>query len=173
MLRLRVVTRHDAKPDPDRRPYEAVAGHLPRTQAYVGRALQARPDEHVVDRLQDFGRAREGIALAEQPGVHVVEKWFALLLPHGISLMSAAAVDGALDFEQGVETPDRLQRDREIDTIPLVIPGLFHDVRQFEESSPRMALVLDRPGYGSPPREHISGELVIVRCSTTDKCQVR
>lgn len=50
--------------------------------------------EHVVDWLQDLGRAREGVALAQQPGVHVVEKWFALLLPHGISLVSAAAVDG-------------------------------------------------------------------------------
>lgn len=34
--------------------------------------------EHVIHRLQNLGRAREGFALAEQPGVYVVEKWLAL-----------------------------------------------------------------------------------------------
>lgn len=66
----------------------------------VGPAL-----EHVVDRLQDLGGAREGFALTEQPGVHVVEKRFALLLAHGLPLVSAAAVDSALDLEQRVEAP--------------------------------------------------------------------
>jgi len=68
--------------------------------------------EHVVHWLQDLGGARQGFALAEQPGVHVVEKRLALLLAHGAPLVGTAAVDGALDLEQGVKTPDRLQRDR-------------------------------------------------------------
>src|SRR4029077_10082434 len=56
--------------------------------------------EHVVHGLQALGRAREGFALTQQPGVHVVEKRFALLLAHGAPLVRAAAVDGALDLEQ-------------------------------------------------------------------------
>lgn len=51
--------------------------------------------EHVVHWLQDLGGARQGLALAEQPGVHVVEKRLVLLLAHGAPLVGTAAVDGA------------------------------------------------------------------------------
>jgi hypothetical protein len=40
----------------------------------VGPAL-----EPVVDRLRDLGRTREGFALTQQPGAHVVENRLALL----------------------------------------------------------------------------------------------
>ena len=36
----------------------------------------------------------------------------AVLLAHGMRLVGTAAVDGALDLEQRIQTPDRLQRDR-------------------------------------------------------------
>lgn len=80
--------------------------------AVVEEASEALPaPEHIVDRLHDLGRAREGFALAQQPGMHVVEKWLALFLAHGASFVGAAAVDGALDLEQRVQPPDRLQYD--------------------------------------------------------------
>lgn len=54
--------------------------------------------EHLVDRLQDLGRVREGFALSEQPGVHVVEKRLASLLAYGTPLVGILAVDGAFDL---------------------------------------------------------------------------
>src|SRR5690349_23687186 len=38
---------------------------------------------HVVDRLQNLGGTREGFALTQQPGLHVLEKRLALFLAHG------------------------------------------------------------------------------------------
>ncbi|MET4754474.1 hypothetical protein ABIB08_008853 [Bradyrhizobium sp. RT11b] len=70
--------------------------------------------------------------------MHVVEKRFALLLAHGAPLVRAAAVDGALDLEQRVRTPDRLQRDRGDRFAFLAFPDGFLDVSQFEEAPPRM-----------------------------------
>ena len=70
--------------------------------------------------------------------MHVVEKWFALLLAHGTPLVGATAIDGALDLEQRVEAPDRLQRDRGDGFALLAFPGVFLDVGQLEEAPPRM-----------------------------------
>ena len=94
--------------------------------------------EHVVDRLQDLGGAREGFALAQQPGVHVIEEWFALFLAHGAPLVGAAAIDGALDLEQRIDASDRLQRDRRDRFALLAFPGVFLDVSQLEEAPPRV-----------------------------------
>ena len=68
--------------------------------------------EHVIHGLQDLGGAREGFALTQQSGVHVVEKRPALFLAHDAPLVGTAAVNGALDLEQRIEASDRLQRDR-------------------------------------------------------------
>lgn len=77
--------------------------------AIVEEAGEAVPaPKHVIHRLQDLGGSREGFALAEQPGMHVVEKRLALLLAHGATLVGAKAIDGALDLEQSVKAPDRL-----------------------------------------------------------------
>jgi hypothetical protein len=94
--------------------------------------------EHVVDRLQDLGGAREGFALTQQPGVHVLEKRLALFLAHGAPLVDAAAVDGALDLEQRIEASDRLQRDRRDRFALLTFPSILLDVSQLEEAPPRM-----------------------------------
>ena len=94
--------------------------------------------EHVIHGLQDRGGAREGLALAEQPDVHVLEKRPALFLAHRAPLVRAAAVDGALDLEQRIEASDRLQRDRGDGFALLAFPGVFLDVGQLEEASPRM-----------------------------------
>lgn len=103
----------------------------------AGKVVPAR--EHVVGRLEDIGGAREGIALVEQPPVHVIEERLALFLPHGTPLVSAAAVDGALDVEERVDALDRLQRRRgDRFAIPLALAGIFLDVGQFEESPARM-----------------------------------
>ncbi|MBB4264383.1 hypothetical protein GGD64_008459, partial [Bradyrhizobium sp. CIR3A] len=90
--------------------------------------------EHVVHRLQDLGGARQGLPLAEQPVVQVVEKRLALFLAHGAPAVGTAAVDGALGLEQGVKTPDRFQRDRGDRFAFLSVPGGFLDVSQFEEA---------------------------------------
>src|SRR6202043_1606909 len=94
--------------------------------------------EHVVDRLEDLGGAREGFALTQQPGVHVLEKRLALFLAHGAPLVGATAVDGALDLEQRIEAPDRLQRDRRDRLALLSFPSIFLNVSQLEEAPPRM-----------------------------------
>ncbi len=94
--------------------------------------------EHVIHRLQDRGGAREGFALTQQPGMHVLEKRLALFLAHDAPFVGAAAVDGALDLEQCIQAPDRLQRDRGDGFAPRAIPGIFLDVGQLEEAPPRM-----------------------------------
>jgi len=58
-------------------------------------------------RLWDLGGAGEGFALAQQPGVHVLEKRLALFLAHGAPLVSVPAIDGAFDLEQRMEVSDR------------------------------------------------------------------
>lgn len=71
--------------------------------------------------------------------MHVIEERLALFLPHGTPLVSAAAVDGALDVEERVDALDRLQRRRgDRFAIPLALAGIFLDVGQFEESPARM-----------------------------------
>lgn len=60
--------------------------------------------------------------------MHVVEKRLALFLAHGMPLVGAAAIDGALDLEQRVEAPDRLQGDRGDRFALLAVAGLFRDV---------------------------------------------
>lgn len=91
--------------------------------------------EHIVHRFQDLGGARESLALAQQPCVHVVEEWLARMLAHGAPLGGDLAVDGALDLEQCVEPPDGLQRDRGDGLAILSCPrGRFLDVGQLEEA---------------------------------------
>lgn len=94
--------------------------------------------EHVIHGLQDLGGAGEGFSLAQQPGVHVVEQRLASLLAHGSPLVGAAAVDGALDLEQRIETSDRLQRDRGDRFALAAFPGVLLDIGQLEEAPPRM-----------------------------------
>jgi len=48
------------------------------------------------------------------------------------------AVDAALDVEQGVDTSDRLQRDRRDRRRVLAPPGISREVREFEELPPGM-----------------------------------
>ncbi|MCP1909493.1 hypothetical protein J2R96_001973 [Bradyrhizobium elkanii] len=61
--------------------------------AIVEKAAEVIPaPEHVVDRLQDLGGAGEGFAVAQQPGVHALEKRLALFLAHGAPLVGATAV---------------------------------------------------------------------------------
>jgi len=61
-----------------------------------------------------------------------------LLVPNAQAFFSVQAVDAALDLEQCVDTPDRLQRDRGDRSRILAPPCIGGDVRQFEELSPGM-----------------------------------
>ncbi|MBB4367109.1 hypothetical protein GGD65_008185 [Bradyrhizobium sp. CIR18] len=65
--------------------------------------------------------------------MHAVEQRLASLLAHGKPLVGAAAVDGAFDLEQRIETSDRLQRDRG-DRFALAFPGVLLDIVQLEEA---------------------------------------
>lgn len=100
--------------------------------------------EHVVDRFQDLGRAREVFALTQQPDVHVLEKRLALFLAHGAPLAGAAAVDGALDLEQRIEASDRLQRDRRDRFALRTFPENFLDVASSKK--PRRAWAKQNAG---------------------------
>ena len=71
-------------------------------------------------------------------GETVVESYTITNMAHGTPLVGTAAVDGALDLEQGVQTPDRLQRDRGDRFAFLSVPGGFLDIGQLEEAPPRM-----------------------------------
>ncbi len=66
--------------------------------------------------------------------MHVVEQRLASFLAHNTPLVGAAAVDSALDLEQGVKAPDRLQRDRGDRFALLSVPSGFLDVGQLEEA---------------------------------------
>ena len=109
------------------RPGDAVPMEAP---TYLGAIVAAR--------AQDLGGAREGFALTQQPGVHVLEKRLALFLAHGAPLVGATAVDGALNLEQRIEASDRLQRDRRDRFSLLAFPSIFLDVSQLEEAPPGM-----------------------------------
>ena len=101
----------------------AIVGRADPAVVEAGEVVPA--PEHVVDWLQDLGGAREGFALAQQPGVHVLKKRLALFLAHDVPLVGATAVDGALDLEHRIEASDRLQRDRRDPVCPSCLPGHF------------------------------------------------
>src|SRR5258708_4682190 len=94
--------------------------------------------EHVVDRFGDRGRARQAGALLAQPCFQRRQKRRALLLADAQPLVRGKAVDAALDIEQDVDTPNRLQRDRRDRRGVLAAPGIGGDVRQLEELPPRV-----------------------------------
>ena len=55
-------------------------------------------------------------------------------MAHAPSLIGAAPVNGALNLEQRVEAPNRLQGDRGYGFALLAIASFFLDVGQFEEA---------------------------------------
>ena len=61
-----------------------------------------------------------------------------LFLARGASLVGTAAVNGALDLEQRIQAPDRLQRDRRDRFAFLAFSRILLDVSQLEEAPPRM-----------------------------------
>ncbi len=67
-----------------------------------------------------------------------VEQRLALLLSQAKPLGGGQAVDLALDDEECIEASDRLQRYRGDRLTLLALPGIFCDVGQLEELSPRM-----------------------------------
>jgi len=54
------------------------------------------------------------------------------------SLFGAVAVDAALDIEQRVDAPDRLERDRRDRRRLLAAPSVGRDVCELEELAPRV-----------------------------------
>jgi hypothetical protein len=95
--------------------------------------------EQVIDRLDHGGGAREPGPLRVQPGLQVGEKRRAPLLADRQALGGAEAVDLALDLEQRIDAPDRLQRDRRDRRRRSPAPGVLGDIGQFEERPAGMA----------------------------------
>ena len=79
-----------------------------------------------------------GTSLLAQPGFKGGNERRALLLAHAQTFLRAQAIDAALDVEQRVDAPDRLQRDRRDRRRVLAAPGVGRDVGQLEELPPRM-----------------------------------
>src|SRR6266851_6435608 len=92
----------------------------------------------LVDRPGDGGRARHAGTLFSQPGFQFGEKKRTLLLADTQTLIGGKAVDAALDVEQHVNTPDRLQCDRRDRRRVLAAPRIGGDVGQLEELPPGM-----------------------------------
>ena len=81
--------------------------------AVVEEAGEGRPAlEHVIHGLGDVVVARELGALLAHPALQVGDQRCAELLADSPALLGALAIDRALDLEQGVDAPDRLQRQR-------------------------------------------------------------
>jgi len=59
------------------------------------------PPEHVIHKLQDLGGAREGFALSQQSGVHILEKRLAPFPGAGRAARRRPGVAGALDLASG------------------------------------------------------------------------
>ena len=94
--------------------------------------------EHVVDRLDDRGRARHSGSFITQPRFQSGQKRSALFLAHAQTFFGAQAVDVALDIEQRVNALDRFQRNRRDRRSGLSAPGIGRDVSQFKELPPCM-----------------------------------
>ena len=95
--------------------------------------------EHVVDRLDDRGRARHSGSFITQPRFQSGQKRSALFLAHAQTFFGAQAVDVALDIEQHVNALDRFQRNRRDRRSGLSAPGIGRDVSQFKELPPSWA----------------------------------
>src|SRR5690606_31866742 len=96
-----------------------------------GKAIPA--PEHVADRLEDRGRARQSRTVVTQPDLELDEKGCTLILADRQALWRAQPVDGALDIEQGVDALDRLQRNRRDRRRHFATPRVGRDIGQFEE----------------------------------------
>jgi hypothetical protein len=86
--------------------------------------------------------AREPSALFAHPYVETGDKRSALLLAHGLTLIGAEAIDGALDLEQSIDPLDSLQSNRRDYRGLLALRfalGVGLNVRQNEELAPAMA----------------------------------
>ena len=88
----------------------------------AGEAIPAL--EHVVDRLGDRCRARQLGRAARASMLPDRRPAARSVLPHAQSLFGAQAVDVALDIEERVDAPDRLQRERRDRAACLAAPGI-------------------------------------------------
>ena len=98
-----------------------------------------------------------------QPGFQSLQQRRALLLADVQPLSNGNAVDAALDLEQGVNAPDRLQRDRRDRSRILASPCIGGDVRQLEELSPGMGPAQRRGDRPGAPKKRVSAETGISR----------
>jgi hypothetical protein len=92
--------------------------------------------EHIIDRLDDRGRARHAGTLLTQPRFHSGKKGEHFVPTHAQALFGAQAVDLALDVEQRVNALDCLQRNRRDRRCVLSAPSIGRDTGQFEELPP-------------------------------------
>ena len=77
--------------------------------------------------------AGEAPALAAHPALEVGDQRDRFRLPDGETVTGFGAVDGALEIEDGVDAPHRLQRDRRDRGCVLAATGVRGDVGELEE----------------------------------------
>jgi hypothetical protein len=85
--------------------------------------------------------ARQLGALDAHPSFERRDQIDADLAPHAQALVGVPAVGLALDVEDGVDAPDRLQGDRRDRRGVLATSRIGGDVGQFEELAPRVSLM--------------------------------
>ena len=116
-------------------PFGGIVGQAnPSVFEEAGEGRPAR--QHVVERLGDRGVARQLGALGAHPGLQRRDQIGGDLAPDAQTLVGPLAVDVALDVEDGVDAPDRLQGDRRDRRGVLAAPRIGGDVGQFEELAP-------------------------------------
>jgi len=104
--------------------------------------------EHVIDWLSNRCRARQAGSLLAQPHLQSSHKGRAVPLPDAQTFVGGKPVDAALDIEQRVDAPDRLQRYRRDRGRAFAAPGVRGNLGKLEELPPRMCLTQcggDRP----------------------------
>ena len=127
---------------------------IPRSALSAALLLEANPPvgeearegvpalEHVVHRFGEVVVARQLGALPAHPGMKISDQRRAQLAARRLASIGVEAVDRPLDLEQGVDTPDRLQRDRRQDERRLALrlpPRRRLDVGEDEELAPGMS----------------------------------
>ena len=92
--------------------------------------------QQVVDRLGDLGVLREQRPFFAQPAFQIGDQRSRQALPRLEAGGGGFAVDVALDLEQGIDAPNRLERDRRDLFGVLSLANVLLDIRALLEPRP-------------------------------------
>ena len=94
-----------------------------------------------------------------------------MLLADARALIGGKAIDAALDIEQRVDAPDRLQRNRRDRRGVLAAPGIGRDVGQFEELPPGMGPTQCRGDRSSGARGIVERIVAVIGIGLQDAAE--